>query len=360
MFAGGFTTSTDFPVKNAVQTAHGGGMDDAFLLHFEAGGDLHQATYLGGSGADRILGLFTYGDMSVIATGQTSSRDFPIVSAPQPRLPGNTNGFITRISTNLIGVAEPLIGGKDLRTTYATITVGPKNGASSADVMVSSSDPSAVAVAFAYDAIGAGSTTVPGEHEIRGFYFDCLTDQGGADLTFSAQGYPDRVAHVECYPATLQLFWSPLHQGPYDYSMPVGYRTPLDFYLSASRPDNSVVNSYVELRPGADPIRAVLSSSNPNAASVPTSEVVIESPENRPYLGDLTALAIGDTNLTLTSSRTIGKPVPIHVTSPLARFATDTVEVLTGYSCTFPADGTSLPVAKMVLYQSRSQARIQN
>ena len=63
IFLAGWTSSSDFPVKNALQSQFGGGPDDGFLLHFDTDGSLHQATYFGGSGSDRALGLYAPGGL---------------------------------------------------------------------------------------------------------------------------------------------------------------------------------------------------------------------------------------------------------------------------------------------------------
>ncbi|PYS36338.1 MAG: hypothetical protein DMG14_24785, partial [Acidobacteria bacterium] len=70
-FIGGWTSSPDFPVSNAVQAQYGGGPDDGFLLHYNANGNIHQSTFFGGSGSDRILSLTSAGPFQASLGGRT-------------------------------------------------------------------------------------------------------------------------------------------------------------------------------------------------------------------------------------------------------------------------------------------------
>ncbi|HEY3418103.1 MAG TPA: SBBP repeat-containing protein, partial [Armatimonadota bacterium] len=176
LFAGGFTNSPDFPLKNAVQPSYGGGADDGFFLHLDSDGTVHHASYLGGSGSDRILGMSVEGEFSVIVSGQTSSPDFPIAAADQSTLAGSASGFLTRISTNLLGVGR-VISGKNLRASFP-LSIG--RGASAVEIVVTSSDPSKVLVAQRPTDPGQGSIVqgTPPFGQGRVLYVDCLVDRG--------------------------------------------------------------------------------------------------------------------------------------------------------------------------------------
>lgn len=84
-YVAGTTSSTDFPVRNAFQAAHGGGSTASFLdgfvtkLDTRASGDasLIYSTYLGGSGRENIFGLAVDSAGSAYVTGLTQSRNFP-------------------------------------------------------------------------------------------------------------------------------------------------------------------------------------------------------------------------------------------------------------------------------------------
>ena len=97
----GTTTSTDFPVQNAVQRVPGGGTcssgtprggpipcGDAFVVGIEAsGGRLVYSTYLGGSQRDSGFAIAVDAEGNAYVTGMTNSPDFP-VATPLQRVRG--------------------------------------------------------------------------------------------------------------------------------------------------------------------------------------------------------------------------------------------------------------------------------
>jgi len=88
----GTTTSTDFPTKNALQSAPKNGRD-AFVAKLAANGSaLLWSTYDGGSGDDwgNAVALDPAGNVYV--AGQTASVDFPITHAVQATYGGGYNG----------------------------------------------------------------------------------------------------------------------------------------------------------------------------------------------------------------------------------------------------------------------------
>jgi len=94
----GFTTSSDFPVQNAIQSTKGADgcatapCADAFAVQLAASGsELVYATYLGGSGEDFGLGLALDAASSAYLTGYTFSPDFPTTWVPpaSPRTPAS-------------------------------------------------------------------------------------------------------------------------------------------------------------------------------------------------------------------------------------------------------------------------------
>ncbi len=64
-------------------------IDPLVLLH---------ATYLGGSGTDKILGIAADPDGSTYVTGLTQSLDFPTLNAPQAGAGGATDAFVAKIN----------------------------------------------------------------------------------------------------------------------------------------------------------------------------------------------------------------------------------------------------------------------
>jgi hypothetical protein len=80
----GSTTSTNFPTKNALQPAYGGGYD-AFVTKLNATGTaLIYSTYLGGSSNDEASGIAVDATGNAYVTGYTSSYNFPTKNPLQP------------------------------------------------------------------------------------------------------------------------------------------------------------------------------------------------------------------------------------------------------------------------------------
>lgn len=97
IYVTGQTLSTDFPLKNALQSSSGGG-SDAFVTKLSRSGDLVYSTYLGGSSDD--IGTFIAVDPigNAYITGQTFSTDFPTKNALQPANAGGSDAFITKLN----------------------------------------------------------------------------------------------------------------------------------------------------------------------------------------------------------------------------------------------------------------------
>ncbi|MEJ2558931.1 MAG: SBBP repeat-containing protein [Anaerolineae bacterium] len=85
----GDTTSIDFPTQNPVQPETGGGgpfEGDAFVAKLDATGSaLVYATYLGGIGDEIGYGIALDADGNAHVAGYTSSINFPIANAVQPK-----------------------------------------------------------------------------------------------------------------------------------------------------------------------------------------------------------------------------------------------------------------------------------
>jgi hypothetical protein len=95
-FVTGTTSSTDFPIKDAVQSAYGGGSSDAFIAAFapyvkDAAKSFVFSSFLGGAGNE-----VGYSVAGTLVVGSTTSSEFPLVSALQPVPAGGADGFVTR------------------------------------------------------------------------------------------------------------------------------------------------------------------------------------------------------------------------------------------------------------------------
>ncbi|MBX9603203.1 MAG: SBBP repeat-containing protein [Bryobacteraceae bacterium] len=96
VYVAGETTSGDFPVVAAYQGAYAG-QTDAFLIRFSPGGaPVVYATYLGGSGEDRALGVAVNAERAPFVAGGTTSLNFPRVNPAQPQFGGQQDGFLTK------------------------------------------------------------------------------------------------------------------------------------------------------------------------------------------------------------------------------------------------------------------------
>jgi Beta-propeller repeat len=309
IFVAGWTASQDLPVQNALQPNFAGGPDDGFLLHFDIDGTVHQATYFGGSGSDRILGLVAPGGPTVWAGGQTTSPDLPLKNPTQDVFKGPSDGFAARISTNLLDLA-PIADGKDLRT-YVSFGAGmaPPFATPLLQVTITSSDPSKVLVAAIQSEIGQASVQAPLTSSGY-FYVDCLVDQGGADVTLSSPGYVSRKVRANCFapsvglsvaanPLRIQLWAQSISVYPYVFVTDPTLATP-------------VVISYT--RPGADSISAQITSSSPSVVTVSPSTVKVPGDGISFVPLSFQTVGVGETDLQIASAS--AKPSPfdhVHV-----------------------------------------------
>jgi hypothetical protein len=84
VYVTGETSSTDFPIRNALQPTFGGGFSDAFITKLRADGQaVVFSTFLGGSGNDGSGDIAVDAAGNVYVTGQTRSTNFPTVNALQ-------------------------------------------------------------------------------------------------------------------------------------------------------------------------------------------------------------------------------------------------------------------------------------
>ncbi len=96
-YVAGVTLSGDFPIKSAAQAAKPGGTD-GFVTKLDANGAIVFSTYLGGSSSDFATAIAVDGSANVYIAGSSSSTDFPVVNALQPTLRGLVNPFIVKLN----------------------------------------------------------------------------------------------------------------------------------------------------------------------------------------------------------------------------------------------------------------------
>ena len=102
-YVAGFTSSSNFPTVNALQTALAGGQDIFVTKLSPDGASLVFSTYLGGTGLDTIAAIALDASNNVVLAGTTKSQDFPVVNALQPTLTGtsgNSDAFVAKLKAD--------------------------------------------------------------------------------------------------------------------------------------------------------------------------------------------------------------------------------------------------------------------
>lgn len=94
----GFTASGNFPTKNAIQSKRTGGQN-VFLSKLDPSGNLLFSTFYGGSGIDQAYGL-AVDSSGVYIVGSTSSVNFPVQNAFQPKLASLEDSFLAKFTTD--------------------------------------------------------------------------------------------------------------------------------------------------------------------------------------------------------------------------------------------------------------------
>ncbi|MCI0664148.1 MAG: FG-GAP-like repeat-containing protein, partial [Acidobacteria bacterium] len=126
-YIAGSTTSANFPVVNAYQPTLAGLGDAFVARINETGSALSWATFLGGSSFDNASGIALSTSGEVFVTGTTSSSNFPVINAIQTTLNGSQDGFISRLRNDgsALDFSTYLGGtGFELATAIAVDTAG--------------------------------------------------------------------------------------------------------------------------------------------------------------------------------------------------------------------------------------------
>lgn len=110
----GFTSSADFPTRNAFQGSSGGGQDVFVSKLTPDGAALAYSTFLGGSANDVALGIAVDGSNAAYVTGRTSSTNFPVINALQSTCAGTScaDAFVAKVKPDGSGlVYSTYLGG---------------------------------------------------------------------------------------------------------------------------------------------------------------------------------------------------------------------------------------------------------
>jgi hypothetical protein len=97
VYAAGWTTSSNFPITNAVQASFAG-VRDATVVHLDASGQFVYSTYLGGAAGDTPHAIAADDAGYAYVAGETQSANFPVAYAFQAARSGVTvDAFVTRL-----------------------------------------------------------------------------------------------------------------------------------------------------------------------------------------------------------------------------------------------------------------------
>jgi hypothetical protein len=114
VYVAGWTTSLNFPIRNALQPNLIGGRE-GFLAKFSPDGQLLYSTYIGGSGQDEVHALAVDSQGNAFVAGVTASKDFPVVGGIQGDLHGATDGFVMKVNAGGDRIIfSTYLGGSDL------------------------------------------------------------------------------------------------------------------------------------------------------------------------------------------------------------------------------------------------------
>lgn len=116
VYVTGITMSLNFRTANPLQSAHRGGLLDAFVAKLNpSGAQLIYSTYLGGSGEDRAFRIAVDSSGGAYVTGDTDSTNFPLASALQPNKRGGVDAFIAKLNpTGTALVYSTYLGGSGI------------------------------------------------------------------------------------------------------------------------------------------------------------------------------------------------------------------------------------------------------
>ncbi len=99
IFVTGTTYSPNFPTKNAFNSTYGG-HEDGFIAEFSSNGTLIYSTYLGGNKQDLMSGIKVDNEDNAFVTGYTYSSDFPLKNSVNSTFTGFNDAVFMKFANN--------------------------------------------------------------------------------------------------------------------------------------------------------------------------------------------------------------------------------------------------------------------
>lgn len=123
----GVTQSADFPTENPAQTMLLGSAN-AFVTKLDGSGQLVYSTYLGGNGFDEAAAIKVDDTGAAYVGGTTTSSNFPLVNALQSQKLGGSDAFLTKLSASGSQIVySTYLGGNDLEGVTGLALDAQKN-----------------------------------------------------------------------------------------------------------------------------------------------------------------------------------------------------------------------------------------
>jgi hypothetical protein len=157
-WVGGFTASTNFPVRSPLQSTNLGAFDGFVSQLNSAGSDLKFSTYWGGSNDDRLSGLCISAGQ-IVATGYTSSANLTTTIPGGQPVGGDFSGFLVEIrrDPSIYAVQVSPSSGTGLQQSFAFVAQDTRGYAALGTVLMLVHDTIAYTggCQFLYDAVQA-------------------------------------------------------------------------------------------------------------------------------------------------------------------------------------------------------------
>ncbi|MEJ1935273.1 hypothetical protein WDZ92_34190, partial [Nostoc sp. NIES-2111] len=208
----GSTTSSDLPLREALQSNLSGPSDAFFAYIGSTTRALELSSYLGGSGDDTIhaIQIITSSDAPLRLAGSTTSSDFPVLSPLASAHNGSSEGFYAALSLPILFVQESLWAAP--KVTNAAF-VYPQRAAQPLTLTARIEDPSLAQIRLGDRRYSELTLPLGLDLPIEG-----LAESGETALLLSAPGYTSRrvrirlgrsVVSVPNLPTEISLFAGP-------------------------------------------------------------------------------------------------------------------------------------------------------